>query len=203
VAEALLSTSPLLSPLFALVLLRERVTWWNIAGILVSTAGMLMLVLAGSTDFQIGSPWGVPLAFAAVSTAVLYTIILRRIPSRYNALTIVFHIQAISLLFFWPLWGLKDAALQTDLWAAAGTTAQWWQSLGGVLYLAIFSSVAAFIMFCYTVRRLGVTRTNAFNNVRPVFTALFMFLFFAEQLPWGKLIGILLIVLGLFVSQRK
>ena len=40
IAETLLSTSPLLSPIFAAVLLKERVTKYNIFGILISTAGV-------------------------------------------------------------------------------------------------------------------------------------------------------------------
>ena len=50
IAETLLSTSPLLSPVFAAVILRERVTRNNIIGILVSSAGVFALTLAGSTN---------------------------------------------------------------------------------------------------------------------------------------------------------
>ena len=45
IAEALLSTQPVMAPLFAFVLLREKVTRNNIIGILLSTIGMLMLLL--------------------------------------------------------------------------------------------------------------------------------------------------------------
>ena len=57
--------------------------------------------------------------------------------------------------------------------------------------------------FCYTVRQIGVTQTNAFNNIRPVFTALWMLIFFAENLPLIKWIGVILIIFGLFVSQKQ
>ena len=81
-------------------------------------------------------------------------------------------------------------------------TMQLWRSLAAVGYLALGASVVAFICFCYTVRVIGVTRTNAFNNVRPAFTAIWMLLFFGEQLPWAKWLGILLIIIGLFICQR-
>ncbi|MBQ4508644.1 MAG: DMT family transporter [Paludibacteraceae bacterium] len=203
IAEALLSTSPLLAPLFAFVFLRERVTLWNIAGIVVSTAGMLMLVFVGASDFSIGSMWGLPLAFAAVSMAVTYTILLKRIPEKYNPFTTVFYTQVVALLFFWPLWGFTDGMHAGGLLPADVPADVWWRACGSIVYLAAFSSVAAFVMFCYTIRRIGVTRTNAFNNIRPAFTALFMYLFLAEQLPAGKLAGIALIIAGLFISQKK
>ena len=71
IAETLLSTSPLLSPLFAAVFLRERVTVSNIIGILISTGGVFVLTLVGSKDYSVGNYWGVLLAFAAVSAAVV------------------------------------------------------------------------------------------------------------------------------------
>ena len=72
-----------------------------------------------------------------------------------------------------------------------------------VVYLGLFASVVAFVLFCYTVRQIGVTQTNAFNNIRPVFTALWMLIFFAENLPLIKWIGVILIIFGLFVSQKQ
>jgi drug/metabolite transporter (DMT)-like permease len=77
------------------------------------------------------------------------------------------------------------------------------RSLCGVGYLGIFSSVAAFVLFCYSVRSIGVVTANIFNNVRPVFTALLMLCIFGEQLPLGKWIGIFVIVLGLFICQKQ
>lgn len=208
IAETLLSTSPLLSPFFAALLLRERVTKYNIWGILVSTVGMVLLVLVGSGQFTIGNPWGVLLAFAAVSTAVLYTVVLRRIPQTYSDLTIVFWAQLCSLVLFYPIWGIVEGAGMSefipsfvDQLSAADSTAI--TALLSVVYLGLFASVVAFVLFCYTVRQIGVTKTNAFNNIRPVFTALWMLIFFAENLPLIKWIGVILIIFGLFVSQKQ
>ncbi len=202
IAEALLSTSPVLAPFFAAAILREHVTRYNILGIIASTVGMLLLVLVGASDFSIGNPWGIACAFAAVSAAVLYTIVLRRIPPGYNPLTVVFYVQLSALVLFYPLCGFTDG-VSGFAHLAEVDTVQLWRSLAAVGYLALGASVVAFICFCYTVRVIGVTRTNAFNNVRPAFTAIWMLLFFGEQLPWTKWLGILLIIIGLFVCQKQ
>ena len=104
IAETLLSTSPLLSPIFAAVLLKERVTKYNIFGILISTAGVFALTLAGSSNYSIGSYWGVLLAFAAVSAAVVDSVMMRKAPMKYSSLSFVFYTQLISLCFFIPIW---------------------------------------------------------------------------------------------------
>lgn len=208
IAEALLSTQPVMAPLFALVLLRERVTRNNIIGIVLSTVGMLMLLLVGSNDFALGNPWGVLLAVLTVSMSVSYSVVLRKIPSRYSPLSIVFYVQSFALLLFYVVWG-GEAWLNGGVeWCSGGV--EWcsggealWRSGAAVLYLAVLASVAAFVLFCYTVREIGVTRANVFNNVRPVFTALLMWMLFDEVLPAWKLVGIVVIIVGLFVSQRS
>lgn len=206
IAEALLSTSPLLSPLFAAVLVHEKVTRFNMLGIVISTVGMFLLILVGSSDFAIGSYWGVLLAFAAVSAAVMDTVIMRKIPAKYNPLSIIFYAQLVSLLFFLPIWFWREgvgAMTALDFTQLSSIESPLSQALLCVGYLTVFASVVAFVLFCYGLRRTGVTQANAFNNIRPAFTALWMLLFFGEQLPLAKWIGMGLIILGLFVCQKQ
>ena len=222
IAETLLSTSPLIAPIFAAVLLRERITRNNILGILISTLGVFILTLWGELNFQlpitnyqspiansqlsIGSPWGILLAFAAVSAAVIDSIMMRKAPVRYSPLSFVFYTQLISLLFFLPIWFFREGpqAIQTMDWNQLSTlNSQLSTALICVAYLTLFASVIAFILFCAALRKIGVTRANAFNNIRPAFTALWMFLFFGEHLPLGKWLGIVLIIFGLFICQKK
>ena len=203
IAETLLSTSPLISPIFAAVLLRERVTRNNIIGILVSTAGVFALTLIGSKDYSIGNYWGILLAFAAVSAAVIDSIMMRKVPAKYTSLTFIFYAQVVSLLFFIPLWLWKEGPQTIYDLCFSMYQAETQIALGCVAYLTVFASVIAFIVFCFALRKVGVTQANAFNNIRPAFTALWMFLFFGEHLPAGKWIGMILIIVGLFVCQKK
>jgi drug/metabolite transporter (DMT)-like permease len=203
IAEAMLSTQPIWAPLFAFILLREQVTRNNIIGILVSTAGMLLLLLVGSQDFALGNPWGILLAFLTVSCSVGYSVVLRRIPSKYSALSIVFYVQSISLVLFYILWGGNQLLNPSTPELLNSSTPELLNAILSVLYLAVLASVTAFVLFCYTVRYIGVTRANIFNNIRPVFTALLMLIIFHEQLPIWKWIGIIVIIIGLFISQKQ
>ena len=217
IAEAMLSTQPIMAPIMAWLLLREQVTRNNILGILISTAGMLLLLLVGSQDFALGNPWGILLAVITVSCSVGYGVILRKIPEKYSSLSIVFYVQLISLVLFYILWGgdillnspqsssilLNTPQSSSILLNTPQSSSILLPSILAVLYLAVLASVTAFILFCFTVRYIGVTRANIFNNVRPVFTALIMWIFFSEQLPVWKWIGIIIIIIGLFISQKQ
>ena len=208
VAEALLSTQPVMAPLFAWVLLRERVTRNNILGILLSTLGVMMLLMMGGGPLSmdqgaIGK--GVLLAVLTVSMSVSDSVVLRRIPTHYTPLSIVFYVQSFALVLFYVLWGVMDRGnglLGESAMRLLGE-GQWVKSLLSVGYLAVLASVTAFILFCYTVRKIGVTRANVFNNVRPVFTAILMWMIFGEILPIWKIIGIIIIIIGLFISQKQ
>ena len=226
VAEALLSTQPVMAPLFAWVLLRERVTRNNILGIVLSTLGVMMLLMMGGGPLAMGDGSigkGVLLAVLTVSMSVSYSVVLRRIPTQYSPLSIVFYVQSFALVLFWAMWGISGigdgisgigdgisgigdgiSGIGDGISGIGNEAArQWVRSLLSVGYLAVLASVTAFILFCYTVRKIGVTRANVFNNVRPVFTAILMWMMFGEILPIWKIIGIIIIIIGLFISQKQ
>jgi drug/metabolite transporter (DMT)-like permease len=106
----------------------------------------------------------------------------------------------VALVLFYAVWGVFDRQSLQDTIAPLSADLSPVIAVG---YLAVFASVTAFILFCYTVRQIGVTRANVFNNVRPVFTALLMWVIFDEQLPIWKWVGIIVIVIGLFISQKQ
>lgn len=200
IAEAFLSTNPLIAPVFAFFFLREKVTFWNILGILVSTGGMLLLVLAGNDSFVLGSVWAIPLSLITVCMAVAYSIILKKVPKQYSSLTTVFWMDVFALCMFYLVAGAKAILNPHAVWLVSEISGA---AVGGVSYLAVLSTVTAFILFCYSVRFLGVTKANIFNNIRPVFTALIMLCFFHEHMPLLKWIGIGIIVIGLFICQKR
>lgn len=192
VASVILSTIPLFAPLFAFTILRERVTWSNMLGIIISLAGVLMLVV--EKEEIVVKPLGLLVLMLAVVAALIYSSMLKKVPEKYNATTIVFYVYLFSLLFFIPAFFIKDFETihQIDFQ---------WRSFYAVLTLAIFASVLSFVLFCYSVRKLGVTRANAFCNIMPGCTALFMWLLYDETLPTIKIVAIVIVIIGLFISQ--
>ncbi len=199
IAETLLSIAPVLAPLFGWAFLKEKITLRMVAGILVSTVGVGVLVLAGTTDFAIGNYRGVLLAVMAVMFALGANVMLRRIPAQYNPLTIIFYTQLVSFVLFCFLWAFTDMRSVTPSEIAIGIVTEW----KPLAYLAVMSSAAAFMLYCYGVRIVGIVKANIFNNIRPIFTALIMLIGFSEQLPWEKWLGIAVIITGLFLCQTK
>lgn len=72
---------------------------------------------------------------------------------------------------------------------------------GGILYLGIGASVAAFCAWQAGVSRIGAARAGVFLHLVPVFTLVLGVLFLNEQLAWQKVIGVALVLLGVMLSR--
>jgi drug/metabolite transporter (DMT)-like permease len=140
------------------------------------------------------NPWGVALLFLAVFAAICYATVLRKIPTHYSTLNVIFYQSLLGLIFFIPTFVLTDYPTIQNLKVSG-------ESLLALVMLSVFASVVAFVMFAWAVRQVGVARTNVFVNLIPVFTAILSWLILSESITWVKWCGIAVVVLGLFVSQ--
>lgn len=192
-AAVIVSTIPLFAPVLAFVVLRERIGWFNVLGILVSLMGVFFVIYEPGGGFK-ANPWGVALLFLAVFAAICYATTLRKISTHYSTLNVIFYQSLLGLGFFIPTFLLTDyPALQ--YMKVSG------DSLLALLMLSVFASVIAFVLFAWAVRQVGVARTNVFVNLIPVFTAILSWLILNEVITLSKWFGIVVVVLGLFVSQ--
>lgn len=194
-AAVIISLIPLFVPIGAYLLLNERVTVFNIVGILISFLGVLIVILKRDLSLS-ANPVGIYLMLLAVICAVGYTLMVKKLSERYNAYSITTYQNIFGTLMFLPLFLVFDLR---DF-AAAGHTMKAILNLG---YLAIFGSSIAFILFNYSIKTIGATRTETFSNLIPVLTAIFAYFMLGEELGMKKIIGIAVVLAGLFISQLR
>lgn len=192
-ASVIVSTIPLFAPVIAFVVLRERIGWPNIFGIIVSLVGVFMIIYEPAGGFT-ANPIGVSLLFLAVFGAICYTTILRKIPSEYSTMNVIFYQSIIGLAFFIPTFLFTDLPTIKNIHVTQ-------DALIALTMLSVFASVVAFILFAGAVRQVGVARTNVFVNLIPVFTAVFSCILLDEIISIPKWLGISIVILGLFISQ--
>jgi len=192
-AAVIISTIPLFAPVLAFIVLGERINWATIVGILISLVGVFFVIYEPNGGFK-ANPWGVALMFMAVFSAICYATILKKIPSYYNNMSVIFYQSLLGLICFIPTFLLTDLSTIQTLTVSS-------ESLFALLMLAVFASVVAFVLFAGVVREIGVARTNVFVNLIPVFTAILAWFILNERLTFYKWAGILVVVSGLFLSQ--
>jgi drug/metabolite transporter (DMT)-like permease len=193
VASVIVATIPLFSPFAAWYFYKERLSRTNLFGLIITFFGVSLVVLDTSFNFT-ASPLGVSLEFLAVAGAIGYASTLKGISHRYNTFTIITYQNLLGALFFLPFWlsfEMKDFT-QVPFHAEA-----FW----AIIKLAIFASTFAFILFTYSVRNIGINKSNIFINVIPVFVAVIAYLVLGDQLNFHQMVGIAIVISGLFLAQ--
>jgi drug/metabolite transporter (DMT)-like permease len=75
------------------------------------------------------------------------------------------------------------------------------KSFAAIVKLAIFASTFAFILFTYSIRTLGINKSNIFINVIPVCVAIIAFIILGDRLNFHQMVGIAIVISGLFLAQ--
>lgn len=193
VCSVFISTIPVFATIGAWLIFRERLKIINYAGIILSFIGVLIFILNrdGSISFNVR---GLGFLFLAVISAVGYNLTLSRLVGNYSPVYIVNVQNVIGSVLFLPLFMFLDLRH----FAATPFTFNMFKP---IIELAVFASCGAFILFAFSVRHMGITRANVFSNIIPIFTALFSFIILGEKLTMQNIIGMSVVIAGLFMSQ--
>jgi len=195
VAAVIVATIPLFSPIAAWFFYREKIKWMNAIGLLFSFIGVGLVVLNGSFQFD-ASPLGVGLEFMAVLSAISYSIVLRNLVGRYNTFTIIAWQNLIGVVLFLPVWlSLEYSDFVSKPFHP--------QAFRAIVFLAVFASTLAFVFFTQSIRQLGVNRSNTFINLIPVFVAILSYFILKDELGFQQIVGIVVVVSGLFLAQIR
>ena len=195
VGAIIVSTIPLIVPFASYYFFRERLTPMNYLGLVLSFGGVLLVVLTKSGG--VSADWkGILLMFVAVLSAVGYTMVVKLLADDYTPITITAYQSLYGLIMFVPLFLIFEVPV-LDL-SQVNT-----HSLLAVGYLGVFGSGICFILITIGIRELGAARANIFGNLIPVVTAIVSFFLLKEAMPLLKILGIFIVILGLFLSQMS
>jgi drug/metabolite transporter (DMT)-like permease len=193
--SVVIATIPLFSPLAAYFFLKEKVTLINIVGIVISIVGVALVILKDDLSFT-ADLTGLLLLFGAVIAAVLYSVVVVNLSGKYGIYSIAVWQNVIGIAWFIPVFFLFDF----NEFRTIGFQAK---PFFFIALLAVFGSTLCFLFFIYGVKKLGITRANIFGNSIPVFTAFFAFILLGRTFTWLNVLGILLVLTGVTVTQIK
>jgi drug/metabolite transporter (DMT)-like permease len=191
--SVLISTIPVFVILGAWIFFREKLRIINYAGIILSFTGVLIFIINkdGTLSFSIR---GILLLSFAVASAVGYNLMLSRLVDSYSPVFIVNVQNTIGALLFLPVF------LASDLRQFINTPFSV-RSFVPIIELSVFASCGAFILFAYSVRKIGISRANVFTNCVPILTAIFSFILLGDKLTFQNIAGMFIVITGLFMSQ--
>jgi drug/metabolite transporter (DMT)-like permease len=195
VAAVVISTIPLFVPFSMYFLAKEPINSGTFFGIFIAFIGVMMVVLNKDLSFA-ASPVGIGFLMIAVASVMGYSFILQGLTKKYNAYTIISIQNIIGVVYFLPLLLLFDMdILLTVQWNA--------ELILNITSLAIFASALAFFLFTIGTKHIGVTKASIFTYLVPIFTAIISYNIGHEEFTILKITGILVVILGLSLSQLR
>jgi len=190
------SAAPLIVALWSLILLGVRLTLAQAFGVLLSLAGVLVILLHGdlttlkNIDFNRGD-----LIFTvALVIFALYSVLSLKRPAIHGLSFVAFTFgcgaACLIPLFIWelsarPLMAIDSANLLT------------------LFYVALFPSTLAYLCFNRGVQLIGANRAAPFFHVVPVFGTVMSIVFLGEHPQVFQFLGFALVLTGVFVASRK
>ncbi|HNX85699.1 MAG TPA: DMT family transporter [Bacteroidales bacterium] len=194
IAAVIIAMIPVFSPLVAYITMKEKLRPINFIGIFISFSGVLIMLITRAFSLAVDVR-GVLFLGGAVFTSLFYSVTLRKLSVRYSALTIIAYQNLIGIFLFLPLFLVLEfrKAIAVPLNS---------QIVSSFLLLSVFASSVAFVFFAHSVKHLGISKSNVYTNLIPVFTALFSFLLLSEVFTLQKIAGIGLVIGGVYLSER-
>lgn len=208
VSALILALNPVFALFAGMIVFREKVTWVNVVGLLLTITGLAFVVLKQESFgryFFIGI---IILLFASLSEVAYATLTKRlatgssarsegtdRAGKSYSASVIVMWQFLIGCIYLIPLFltrGLRhyDPAIYLS-----------WDVLRPLICLALLCSCLCFTLWAFCIKYLGVAKSGNFIAITPVFTALICWVIGREFLAVHQWVGIGIALFGLILTQ--
>lgn len=189
-----------LCPLFASALISlfyksQRLNRTQTFGTLMAAAGVVVVVMNGHFVLHL-SPKGDALAFVACLCWAVYSLLMIPANARYDTVFITRKVFFYGQLSMIPYFILRPG-LNTHL--LLGQPALLWT----LLFLGCVASTLCFLAWNWAMKKLGAVVVTNYAYFNPVVTILFAWLLLSESITVYFLLGTLLILVGMYLSDRR
>ncbi|TFB13920.1 DMT family transporter [Filobacillus milosensis] len=189
------ATTPAFAMILSFLILKERLRIKHIIGTVISFIGALWVLTQGSfqallqLEFNIGD---ITMLVAMVVWA-FYTLIVKQHNHKFPILGGTLAMVGLGAMVLLPAMMLE--------WFLVGVPTQLTtvSSWSGLLYLGIFPSFIALILWNQAVSDLGPSLSSVFLNLLPFFTTIGAVIFLDEQVVAAQIIGGVLVVIGVIM----
>lgn len=190
------STIPLMILAFGALFWRRPLGGWALAGLVVSTLGVAVVILHGSLARALALEFsrGDLILLAAMASWALYTLMLTSFPAEVNrtgllAVQIVLALPMLAPFLAWEI--------------ASGRVAHFTPAAVAVLaYVAVVASVLAFLFYTKAVEWAGPARAGQFIHLLPLYGAALSAAFLGEALQPYHALGFGLILAGIVLAGQ-
>lgn len=182
---------PIVTMVFAAIILKESITGMKVVGIAVGAAGALTLVFGGGGSSAGGGLVGDALCFTAQVSCALYMVIFSNTIHRYSVVTLMkwlFLFSAIIVtMVTWPSVVAVDyASLPLKAW-------------GEMLFIVFGGTFVSYIFFTGGQKLLRPTVVSMYNYVQPIVATVLSVAMGVGTFGVGKVISMAMVFAGVYI----
>ena len=188
-------------PLFAMLLVAvayrqsERFTRVQVVGSLLACLGMAVVVLNGRFVLHL-SPVGDMLAFGACLCWAVYSLLMKSVTERYSVFFITRKVFFYGLLTILPYYIVIPGFPTMEVIFSS-------EVLWNLLFLSVVASMICFLVCNWVIYQLGAVIATNWVYLNPITTIIFAWWLLHEQITLWFLLGSLLIIVGMILSDKK
>ena len=198
------SCAPLFIAILATVLGREHALKpIFLVGFVLAIAGIALISFSSGAGEAAGEGNGIHigtgelLALGGALTWAIYSNILTTLQSHgYETIATVKRIFAWGLVFMVLLAPFMGLTWDFSRFAS-------WTAIGNLLFLGLIASGGCYITWSFCVKRLGASAAGGYIYLQPAVTIVAAMLFLGEQFTWRIGLGLVLVLVGLLLSEGR
>ncbi len=190
------ATAPIVTVIFATLILKERNTTWQNLSVVLSVAGVMYIMYKNGLDGMSAKTLkGDFIILLSVVSMALYFVLGRQMTRKMDALDITFFMTLTAAVVFNTVsvaMHLKEGTMG-NYFAAFGNTSFMWS----ILYLGVLSSFLTSFLTNNALTVIPAAQVSIFNNFSPVIAVLGGVLFLNESLFGYHIVGGVMVLLGI------
>ena len=175
----------------------EKTNKYQILGLIISVLGILSIITKLNLEIILSLNFnkGDLIMIGGVITWGLYSSFLKRKTFTLPLLTLVHVLCSLGLIFIFPQFIYEFSqgqVIDLDM-----------ELFYILIFLALFPSIGSYYCWAGAVSIIGANRAGIFLSLIPLFSTIMAIFFYKEQFQFFHLIGAILIILGLFLSNKE
>ncbi len=189
------SIIPILILVFSFLILKTRISKIQTFGILLSTFGVIFLILKGDISsildlsFSKGDLWVV----ASSIIWATYSTIIKLKPKELNHIELFLTIIYVGFILLLPWYFYQGYTIEREI----SILKENWHFF---LYVSFFASLLSFYFWHTGIDTIGAEKTGQFTHLMPIFGSMLAFVFLGERLESFHFVGAIFIALGIYLS---
>lgn len=193
----IIAISPFFTAILAHIFLEKEKFKLNFfIGFISAIIGIFLISFNGQTVLKL-NPIGDILAVLAAFTWAVYSILIRKISNLgYNTIQSTKKIFLYGIIFMIPMLFIMDFKFNFEYFLNK-------INLFNILFLGLGASALCFVTWNFSVKILGAVKTSVYIYMVPVITVVASILILHENITLISVIGTVLILFGLFISESK